>query len=116
MGEVDDYLSGLDPSARAAFERVRDLAMEIVPDAEQGRSYGMAALRYQHKPLLGFLATKRHLSIFPFSPGSVEAVREELDGFDLSKGTVRFGAAAPLPDAAVRSIVRHRLAEILGTV
>jgi uncharacterized protein YdhG (YjbR/CyaY superfamily) len=116
MGELDDYLSGLEPSARAAFARVRDLAMEIVPDAEQGRSYGMAALRYRNKPLLGFLATKRHLSIFPFSPASVEAVREELAGFDLSKGTVRFSAETPLPDEPVRSLVRHRLAEILGVV
>ena len=34
----------LDAPMRAAFERVRDLVMTEVPDAEQGTSYGMAAL------------------------------------------------------------------------
>ena len=44
MGTVDDYLAGLDETSRAAFERVRDIALQVVPDAEQGTSYGVAAL------------------------------------------------------------------------
>jgi uncharacterized protein YdhG (YjbR/CyaY superfamily) len=37
---VDDYFSSLDASARAAFEHIRDLVMEMAPEAEQGTSYG----------------------------------------------------------------------------
>ena len=85
MGEVDDYFKSLDPDARAAFERIRSLALEIVPDAEQGTSYGMAALRYKQKPLLGFAAAKRHLSVFPFSPEVVDEVRDRLSGFELPR-------------------------------
>jgi hypothetical protein len=51
---VDDYFEGLDASTRAVFEHIRTLVMDIVPDAEDGTSYGMAALRYKRKPLLGF--------------------------------------------------------------
>jgi uncharacterized protein YdhG (YjbR/CyaY superfamily) len=115
MPAVDDYLSSLDASAREAFEHIRSLVMDMVPEAEQGTSYGMAALRYQHKPLLGFLAAKHHLSIFPFSSRVVEAVRDRLAAFELSKGTIRFTAATPLPDEVVRDIVRHRVEEITGT-
>ncbi|MFC7484978.1 iron chaperone [Luedemannella flava] len=64
------------------------------------------------KPLLGFKAARAHLSVYPFSPQAVAAARAELDGFDLAKGTVRFTAAKPLPDGAVRTLVRARLAEI----
>jgi hypothetical protein len=39
---VDDYFNSLDASTRAAFEHIRDLVIEIVPEAEQGTSYGMA--------------------------------------------------------------------------
>jgi len=60
---VDDYFGSQDASTRAAFEHIRSLALDIVPEAEQGMSYGMAALRYKQKPLLGFVATKRHLSV-----------------------------------------------------
>ncbi len=109
---MDEYLAGLDAPARAAFERIRDLALELVPQAEQGTSYGMAALTYQQRPLLAFRAARGHLSVFPFSARVVDAVRDQLPGFDLSKGTIRFTAVAPLPDEAVRAIVRHRMAEI----
>lgn len=115
MSAVDDCFSELDAPSRAAFERVRAVAVDAVPLAEEGTSYGMAALRYKNKPLLGFRASKAHLSIFPFSAEVVDAVRDRLASFDLSKGTVRFTADSPLPDDAVREIVRLRVAEIDGT-
>jgi uncharacterized protein YdhG (YjbR/CyaY superfamily) len=115
MGAVDDYIATLDTSARAAFERIQSLVMEVAPDADQGKSYGMAALKHQGRPLLGFRAAERHLSIFPFSPEVVEAVRDGLGDFDLSKGTIRFTAEKPLPDDVVREIARLRVAEIEGS-
>lgn len=112
--EVDDYLAGLDEPASRTFRRVRDLALEVAPDAEQGRSYGMAALRLRGKPLLGFLAARQHLSIFPFSTDVVDAVRDRLPEHDLSKGTIRLTADLPLPDDVVRDVVRLRAREITG--
>jgi uncharacterized protein YdhG (YjbR/CyaY superfamily) len=112
VAAVDDYFGSLDAPTRAAFERVRDLAIEVAPEAEQGTSYGIAALTYRGSPLLGFRAAKRHLSIVPFSPEAVEAVRDRLGDFDLSKGTIRFTADAPLPAEAVRDLALHRKAEI----
>ena len=112
---VDEYLAGLDASTRAAFERICDLVLELVPQAEQGTSYGMATLKYRHRPLLAFRAAKGHLSVFPFSARVVEAVRDQLPGFELSKGTIRFTAVTPLPDEVVRAIVHHRMGEIDST-
>lgn len=45
MGEIDEYLAGLEKSQRGALERVRDIAQRVAPDASQGKSYGMPALR-----------------------------------------------------------------------
>jgi len=115
MGPVDEYFASLDSPTGAAFERIRSLAMELVPAAEQATSYGMAALKYEHKPLLAFLAAKNHLSIFPCSSRVVDKVRDQLVGFDLSRGTIRFTVATPLPDEVVRDVVRYRLQEIVGT-
>jgi uncharacterized protein YdhG (YjbR/CyaY superfamily) len=114
VSAVDDYFGGLDTSTQAAFEHVRSLVLDMVPEAEQGTSYGMATLKYQQKPLLTFLATKHHLSIFPFSSRVVDAVRDQLAAFELSKGTIRFTADMPLPDEVVRQIVRYRIDEIVG--
>ena len=82
------------------------------PGAEQGLSYGLAALRHKGKPLLGFKAAKDHLAVFPFSPAAVDVVRERLAGYSLSKGTIRFTTDMPLPDDVVRDLVRQRLGEI----
>jgi uncharacterized protein YdhG (YjbR/CyaY superfamily) len=86
----------------------------MVPEVEEGTSYGMAALKYWQKPLLAFLAAKRHLSIFPFSSRVVETVCDRLTAFELSKGTIRFTAAAPIPDDVVRDIVGSRMEEIVS--
>jgi uncharacterized protein YdhG (YjbR/CyaY superfamily) len=114
MSAVDDYFAGLDEAAAAAFEHVRRLARRVAPDAVDGVGYGMAALRYRDKPLLGFKEATGHLSIFPFSPAAVDAVRDRLSGYSVSKGTIRFAAADPLPDDVVLDLVRHRMAEIEG--
>jgi uncharacterized protein YdhG (YjbR/CyaY superfamily) len=113
---VDEYFEGLDAATRAAFEHIRALVRGIAPDAEDSWSYGMAALRYKRRPLLGFRAMKDHLSVFPFSPKSVEAVRDQLTGYELSKGTIRFTVAKPLPDGVVRDMVRFRIEEIDAAV
>jgi uncharacterized protein YdhG (YjbR/CyaY superfamily) len=111
---VDEYFESLDADTRAAFEHIRTLALDIVPDAEQGTSYGMAALKYKEKPLLGFAAAKRHLSIFPFSPQAVDGVRDRLSGYELSKGTIRFTVDKPLADDVIRDVVMLRKTEIVG--
>ena len=112
MAAVDDYFRSLDTTARAAFERIRDLVLEVAPEAEQGTSYGLAALTYKSSPLLGFRVARNHLSIFPFSPAAVDAVRDRLKDFDLSKGTVRFSAETPPPADVIRDLARFRKAEI----
>ena len=112
---MDDFLSGLDATQRAAFEHILDLVREMVPDAEEGTAYGAPALRYRQKPFIGFAAPKHHLSIFPFSSHIVDAVSDRLKEFELSKGTIRFTVDKPLPDEVLREVVRLRVSEIAGS-
>jgi uncharacterized protein YdhG (YjbR/CyaY superfamily) len=112
MGVIDDYLEDLGDSQRAELERIRRIVLDRVPDAEEGRSYGMPAFRYKRKPLLGFAALKDHLSLFPFSPEVVAAVRGRLGGYDLSKGTIRFTEAKPIPEEVIWEMLDLRLEEI----
>jgi uncharacterized protein YdhG (YjbR/CyaY superfamily) len=112
MGSVDDSLADLPPSERACLQHVIDVARAVAPDAVEGVSYGMPALKLDGKPLLGVVAAAKHLSVFPFSPEVVDAVASRLEGFSLSKGTIRFTPDHPLPDDVVQELVRLRRAEI----
>jgi uncharacterized protein YdhG (YjbR/CyaY superfamily) len=114
MATFDEYLASLPGPQRAELERVRRVVRRAVPDAEESVSYGMPAFKYDKRPLLGFRASKNHLSVFPFSPEAIDAARGALEGFDISKGTVRFTPEQPVPDAALEELVRNRLREIEG--
>jgi uncharacterized protein YdhG (YjbR/CyaY superfamily) len=112
MSALDDYLAGLPQGQREALVRVRAVVERVAPDAEEGVSYGMPAYLHAGRPLLGFRAAKKHLSVFPFSPAVVEAVKDRLEGFDLSKGTIRFTPDHPLPEAVLVDLIRARQEEV----
>ena len=116
MGEVTDYIAGLDEPARSVVERFRARAAAAVPDADEGTSYGMAALRYRDRPLISVVSTKQGYSVFPFSAEVVGSVIAELDGFDSTKGGIKFTDAHPLPDAAFDALVERRRDEIDAAV
>lgn len=115
VSTIDGYLAGLDEPDQVALARVLAIAMEEAPDAEQGTSYGVPALSFEGKALLGFRASAKHLAVDPFSPAAVDAVRDQVPGARLSKGTVRFAVEAPLPEQAIRDLVRARRDEIAGS-
>jgi uncharacterized protein YdhG (YjbR/CyaY superfamily) len=112
MSAMDDYLNGLPPAQKDALARVRAVVERVAPEAEEGVSYGMPAFLYAGRPLLGVRAAKRHLSVFPFSPAAIEAVKDRLAGFELSKGTIRFTPDSLVPDDVLADVVRARKQEI----
>ncbi|MFD1827936.1 MULTISPECIES: iron chaperone [Mumia] len=109
MGTVDDYVSELEEPRRSVVAGVYAAVAEAVPDAEQGKGYGMPALVYRGKPLVSVMSTKKHLSLFPFSSDVVAQFEDDLASYDTAKGTIRFQPDAPLPaDLAVRIVEARR--------
>ena len=114
MGTVDDYLAGLDDAARETIGHLYDVARGVVPEAEQGTSYGMPALIYRGKPLLSLMRTKTHVGLYPYSSDVITTVADAglLDGVDHAKGTVRMPVDRPIGDDALRALVDARRAQI----
>jgi uncharacterized protein YdhG (YjbR/CyaY superfamily) len=114
MLTFDEYLARVPGPQKAEFERLRQIVRRAVPGVEESVSYGLPAFKYKKRPLLGFKAGKNHLSVFPFRPQVIEAARDALAGFDVSKGTVRFTVDKPILDSALKQLLRHRVREIEG--
>jgi uncharacterized protein YdhG (YjbR/CyaY superfamily) len=112
MSQFSDYMAQLPQTERAAFERIGELVHRLVPEVEEGWSYGIPTFKYRGEPLLGFRAAKKHLSVFPYGKAPVEALRDELEGFSLSSGTVRFTPDKPLPDSVLEKLIRFKQREI----
>lgn len=112
MSELSDYLADLPEPQRTAITAIYDRARELVPEAEDGVGYGMPALRYRGKTLLSVMNAKDHIGLYPFSPTALDTVRDELSGYSLAKGTVRFTPDKPLPPEIVDRLIAARAAEI----
>jgi uncharacterized protein YdhG (YjbR/CyaY superfamily) len=117
MGTVDEYLQSLEPNDRAVVSHVFDVVQGVLPDVEQGTSYGMPALLYRGKALIAVMRTKKHIGVYPFSGRVPDVVAEGLPederlAFEHDKGTIRFQPDRPLSDDIVRAIVAARVAEI----
>ena len=111
---VDEYLAALSGDNRAALEKIRKAVRAAAPRAEECISYGLPAFRLDGKPLVAFGAATNHCSFFPMSASTVVAYADELEGYETSKGTIRFPPGQPLPATLVRKLVKARIAENRG--
>jgi uncharacterized protein YdhG (YjbR/CyaY superfamily) len=60
--------------------------------------------------LVSFGAWKSHCAFYP-GAFPIEAHKDELGGYDTSKGTIRFRVDRPLPATLVRKLIKTRIAE-----
>ena len=111
---IDDYLATVSEEKRAALEKLRKTIKAVAPKAEECISYSLPAFRLGGRLLVGFGATANHCAFYPMSSTTVATLRNELEGYDTSKGTIRFQPDEPLPDALVRKLVKTRIAENAG--
>jgi uncharacterized protein YdhG (YjbR/CyaY superfamily) len=109
---VSEFLDALPGLARAALLDLRQTIESVVPNPEERIGYGVPAFYHNKRPLVSYGATSKHCAFYVQSPQVIEAHRDELEGYDLAKGTVRFQPDQPLPSELVKDLVRARMAEI----
>ena len=114
MGTIDDYLADLDSADAEVIAHAYAVARSVVPEAEQGTGYGMAALTYKGRPLLSVMRAKKHFGIYPFSATVIADSADILEGTDHSLGTIRVRPGQPLSDDVLAAVVERRRDEIDG--
>ena len=105
----DDYLAAVTEEKRGALQKLRRAIKAAAPKAEECISYQIPAFRLNRKFLVAYGAATNHCAFYPGS--TVNALKDELKGYNTSKGTIRFPADKPLPTALVRKLVRLRIEE-----
>lgn len=107
---IDEYLALVSDEKRAALQRLRETIRSAAPKAEECISYQMPAFRHNGKVILWFGAAAKHCSFYP-GAFPIEEHREALEGYETSKGTIRFSPANPLPKTLIRKLVKSRVAQ-----
>jgi uncharacterized protein YdhG (YjbR/CyaY superfamily) len=109
--EIDVYLRGVEEPKRSTLQALRHAIIDVIPDAEQGISYGMPAFRVHGKTVAGFAAFKDHLSYLPHSGTVLEQLADDLAGYTMPKGSLHFPVDQPLPRSVVKRLIAVRLSE-----
>lgn len=107
---IDEYLAGVSEDKRAALQMLRRAIKAAAPRAEECISYQMPAFRLDGRILVWFGAATNHCSFYP-GAFPIEVHKAELTHYAISKGTIRFHPAKPLPASLVRKLVRARIEE-----
>src|SRR5207302_10270470 len=105
----DDYLAAVTEDKRGALQKLRKAIKMAAPKEEECISYQLQAGRLNGKFLVAYGATTNHCAVYPGS--TVKALKDELKGYDTSKGTIRFPANKPLPSTLVRKLIKLRIEE-----
>ena len=112
VAEIDAYLEALEEPKRSTLQALRKSILEVVPDAEQGLSYGMPAFKVRGNTVAGFVVFKGHLSYLPHSGAVLEQLRDDVAGYATSKGALKFAVDEPLPKRLVTELVKTRMREL----
>jgi uncharacterized protein YdhG (YjbR/CyaY superfamily) len=97
--------------ARATLQKVRTTIRSVVPpETTEEISYGIPSFRYKGG-LVAYAAFKKHCSFFPMSASLIETMKDSLEEYRTSKGTLQFPLDKPLPSTLVKRIVKARVAD-----
>jgi uncharacterized protein YdhG (YjbR/CyaY superfamily) len=108
---IDEYLAGVNADQRVALEKLRKTIHAVAPRVEECISYGIPAFRLNGCSLVFFGAWANHCAFYPGSSATLKKFRDDLKGFQITKGTIRFSPDNPIPIAVVKKLVKARMVE-----
>lgn len=100
--DIDEYIANFPKAVRAKLRELRKTIASAAPQAKEKIAYGIPTFTL-HGNLIHFAAYDNHFGLYPGGAGVAE-FQDRLEGYETSKGTIRFPLDKPLPLDLVRDI------------
>jgi len=108
---IDEYIASFPKNVQYILEELRRVIKESAPEAQETISYGIPTFKLNGN-LVHFAAYKSHIGFYP-TPSAIEAFKEDLSPYEMSKGAIRFPLDKPVPFPLVKKIVYFRVKQNL---
>ncbi len=103
-----EYLQNIPEESKPKILELMAIIKEVVPQAEEGISYGIPTYKYLGG-LVSVGATKKHVAFYVMSSSVLNHFESLLIGMDYTTGTIRFKFDAVLPKSLIQEIVKIRV-------
>jgi uncharacterized protein YdhG (YjbR/CyaY superfamily) len=108
---VEQNIAAVPEPARSTLKKVRATIRSAVPsETTELISYGIPMFKYKGL-LMGYAAFSNHCSLFPMGSSLLKKFADDLEGYSLAKGTIRFPLDKPLPAALLKKFAKARVAQ-----
>jgi uncharacterized protein YdhG (YjbR/CyaY superfamily) len=109
IASVADYIAAQPALVQPILRRLRAIVRRAAPAADEQIRYGIAGFKLHGAPLIYFAGWKKHFSIYPATREVLAALGDQLAGYVVEKGTIRFSLNEPFPVALIERIARLRV-------
>lgn len=114
---VDDYIASQSKEAQLILQELRIIINGAVPETVEIPNYKVPSFTLipgtKPEQQIMIVAYAKYVSFYPFQ-AAIDHFSDELKGYDLGKGTVKFPFNKPLPKELIKRIVKFRKEEILN--
>lgn len=92
---IDAYIAAQPEKVQPVLHNVRNAIRTAIPEAEERMSWSMPTFWKGHN-IIHFAANKNHLGLYAGTEAT-EAFAKKLTGYKVSKGSIQFPYAQPIP-------------------
>ncbi len=101
---IDQYIEEQEEAVKPYLHEIRRILHTAIPDAQEKISWSMPTY-WKGQNIIHFAASKKHLGLYPGGEAT-EVFAEKLEGYDVSKGTIRLPYKTPLPENLISEIAK----------
>lgn len=106
---IDNYIEKFPDNIQAVLCKIRQVILSTNSELGETIKYGIPTFVF-HGNLVHFAAHKKHIGFYP-APSGIEAFKECLKEYSVSKGCVQFPYTKPIPYDLIAEITLYRIDE-----
>ena len=106
--DVDKYIESFKSDTKQRLILLREIVLEVCPQADEAISYGIIGYKLNNKPLVYIGGYEKPIGFYA-TPNGHEAFTNEFAQYKQGKGSVQLPLDKPLPTDLIKRVIEYRI-------